>query len=330
MKRIPAGLATVLLVFGFFSAPARAAEESAQQLAEETGLGGSTTDTEQSAAELATQSGLQSPAKDNEESAAQLADQTGGAISTTDNEESAAQLAAEQGGSIGTTDTEQSAQQLLEQQEGITPTPSPSASGGSAFAEGGGVNGTVFAATAQPDGKIVIGGRFNSVNTKQRSNLARLDADGSLDATFLPKVTDGLNGSVFAVAIDSKGGILAGGLFSLAQETPRYNLVRYLPDGTLDKTFNAGNGPNGKVLAIAIQPDGSIVIGGEFSQVGTEQRRNLARFNADGTLAAALTGPDGTTGSVLSLAVLPDGNVVAGGTFQISGQVGRNILKTGN
>ncbi len=326
MKCIPAGAAILTLLFASLPIYAQDKETSAEQLAEQEGLNPGATDTDESASQLAGQEGLNPGTKDTDESASQLAGQEGLNPGTKDTDESASQLAGEDGLNPGTKDAEQSAQQLENQEEGIKTPPPSSAAGPSVFGEGEGVDGTIFAAVAQPDGKVVIGGQFENVNAQPRWNLARINADGSLDTTFLPKVTDSVNGNVFALAIDANGGILVGGLFSQAQELPRKNFVRYLPNGTLDQNFNDGNGPNGKVLAIAVQPDGKIVIGGEFSEVGTAQRRNIARFNSDTTLDGPLTGPGAVTGTIRSLAVLPSGGVIVGGEFEISGRTGRNLM----
>jgi len=201
------------------------------------------------------------------------------------------------------------------------------ATNASAFGDGLGVNGTVFAIAAQPDGKILIGGQFNAVNGIQRLNLARLNPDGTLDASFLPKPTDGTNGPVFALGILVDGRILVGGMFSEAATIAVNNLALYGADGALDRTFGEMKGPNGRVLAIAVQPDGKFVIGGEFNEVGPQPRHNLARFNADASLDAALSAASTTTGSIAALGVQPDGSLVAGGDFTVSARSSRNLLQ---
>ena len=52
------------------------------------------------------------------------------------------------------------------------------------FDPGSGVNGPVNAVVLQSDGKLVIGGQFTTVRGLSRTNIARLNADGSLDGTF--------------------------------------------------------------------------------------------------------------------------------------------------
>ena len=112
------------------------------------------------------------------------------------------------------------------------------------------------------------------------------------------------------------------------QGQPAQNFIRYLADGTLDPAITASQSPNGAVYAVAVEPDGKIVIGGEFSTVGSSERRNVARFHADGTLADAVTSANASSGAVRSLAVLPGGGVLVGGMFEVQGQTGRNLLRT--
>ena len=67
------------------------------------------------------------------------------------------------------------------------------------------VDGNVFAIVTQADGKLVIGGQFATVRGVERHNLARLNADGTLDASFNPNA----NGAVRALVIQPDGKIVA-------------------------------------------------------------------------------------------------------------------------
>ncbi|MEG0923252.1 MAG: delta-60 repeat domain-containing protein, partial [Comamonas sp.] len=65
---------------------------------------------------------------------------------------------------------------------------------------------------------------------------------------------------------------------------------------------------NGTVNSVAVQPDGKVLVGGAFTQVGGQTRNRLARLNADGSLDASFN-PD-ANGTVNSVAVQPDGKVL--------------------
>ncbi|WP_198973132.1 delta-60 repeat domain-containing protein, partial [Xylophilus sp. ASV27] len=78
------------------------------------------------------------------------------------------------------------------------------------------------------------------------------------------------------------------------------------------------------MLSLAVQPDGKVLVGGGFTQLGGQTRTYLARLNADGSLDTGFN-PDANN-AVYSLAVQPDGKVLVGGAFtQLGGQT-RNRL----
>ncbi|HEX5221785.1 MAG TPA: hypothetical protein VFZ59_19630, partial [Verrucomicrobiae bacterium] len=80
----------------------------------------------------------------------------------------------------------------------------------------------VFSLALQADGKIVLGGTFTSVNGQIRSNLARLNPDGSLDDMFIPQAA----GTVCAVALQPDGNVLVGGMFNAVGGQSRSSLAR--------------------------------------------------------------------------------------------------------
>jgi uncharacterized delta-60 repeat protein len=177
----------------------------------------------------------------------------------------------------------------------------------------------VVASVVQPDGKMIIAGRFSSVLGVPRRGIARLNADGTLDADFDPQT----NSSVLSVAVQADGKILLGGFFTTLQPngavspTPRNNIARVNADGTLDASFDPN--PNGSICSVVVQADGKILLGGSFTTlqpngaVSTTPRQNIARVNADGTLD---TGFDPTVGGgVCSVAVQADGKILLGGSF---------------
>ncbi len=81
--------------------------------------------------------------------------------------------------------------------------------------------------------------------------------------------------------------------------------------GDVDLSFDPGSGVNGAVNAVVVQPDGKVIIGGEFTTVKGLVRTNLARLNADGNGDSSFTsGP--MSYPVYSLALQPDGKVLVG------------------
>ncbi|MCU0491795.1 MAG: delta-60 repeat domain-containing protein [Chloroflexaceae bacterium] len=128
---------------------------------------------------------------------------------------------------------------------------------------------------------------------------------GSLDPQFLSGLSGG-NQRVSAVVRQPDGKILVGGDFTSMNGTARNRIARLNADGTLDSSFNPGAGADRVVEAIALQSDGKLLIGGEFTQVAGVNRSRIARLNADGTLDSSFN-PGGLDGPVWELIVQPDG-----------------------
>jgi uncharacterized delta-60 repeat protein len=184
---------------------------------------------------------------------------------------------------------------------------------------------SVVKATAiQPDGKILIGGSFSSVLTVPRNNMARLNTDGTVDLTFDPNA----NGPVNAIALQADGKILAGGVFTNIGGQTRLNMARL--DSTVGAADSFQPNPNGEVAAIVVQADGKILVGGSFNGANSfagQTRNYIARVDATTGIADAFD-PNATS-TVLSIAVQPDGKVLAGGNFFGANSIGgqpRNYL----
>lgn len=178
-----------------------------------------------------------------------------------------------------------------------------------------GLNGSCRAIATQMDGKILVAGDFNLVNGVERMRIARMEADGSLDLGFDPGY--GANGGVRAVAVQADGKILVGGLFTYFNGLYCNHIVRLNADGSLDEGFDAGNGFDGNVLALAVQPDGGILVGGDFYHVNNVLGRGLVRLHTDGSHDTSFDGGD--IPIVYALALRPDGRILVGGTFSFVG-----------
>ena len=180
------------------------------------------------------------------------------------------------------------------------------------FNPGAGANGNVLAVAVQPDGRVLAGGEFTTMNATNRARLARLNGDGKLDLSF-DVGTGGVNGTVRALALQPDGRVLIGGDFSQVGGTNRSFLARLGTNGAVDTSFAATI--NGNIHALAVQPDGKILIGGAFTQVSGTNRFSLARLNTNGTIDTSFQIGSGFNGPVHAVAVLADGRILAGGSF---------------
>ena len=183
-----------------------------------------------------------------------------------------------------------------------------------------GANNTVYSLAMQPDGKILAGGQFSRLGGQVRSGMGRINADGTLDASFNPTNS----GTVYALSMQPDGKILAGGGFSKLGGQGRSRLGRLNGDGTLDAGFNPV--ANNYVYSLVVQPDGSILVGGAFTALGGQSRPRIGRLHADGTLDADFNPV--SSGTVYALALQPDGMILVGGTFsKLGGQARTNIAR---
>lgn len=186
--------------------------------------------------------------------------------------------------------------------------------------EGGNINSLAL----QPDGKAVIAGWFFHVNGVYRSTIARLNADGTVDEGF--NAGSGADQHIYSAVVQANGKIVVAGDFSSFNGQPRKGIARLNPDGTLEDSFHSGDPAQVRGFALALQPDGTIILGGHFTTINGVPRNDVARFNPDGTLDLAFTPAGAISGTVFGVAVQPDGKIVVGGNFEAAGGSPRRAL----
>lgn len=189
---------------------------------------------------------------------------------------------------------------------------------------------TPYDVAMQPDDKIIVAGKtYNGSETGWDFALVRYRPDGSVDPGF------GRNGvvtmdfsrgddSIAGLVIQPDGKIVAAGSARIGDDY-RFALVRYLRDGALDPAFGSGgvttafSGGSASGSAVAIQPDGKIVVAGNASGFA------LARYNPNGSLDSGF-GSSGTVtitlgsdpfGRASDIALQPDGKIVLAGTDRL-------------
>ncbi len=220
--------------------------------------------------------------------------------------------------------------------------------------------GTVNSVGILNSGEIIIGGKFQSVNVGAlRNYFAAFNNDGTVSMNVYQNglnnevycvatsnnsyaygglftryyndiyINNPLNGSVKVIAYQSDGKTLIGGDFTTCGTTTTNGFTR-LVSGHLDTTFNqAGIGVGGKVSAIALQPDGKIIIAGSFSQYGGVARKGIARLNSNGTLDTTFTPPatvvfGGNNPGFRAIAIQSNGKIIIGGGISSFNGITRN------
>ena len=180
----------------------------------------------------------------------------------------------------------------------------------------------------QADGKILVGGIFNSIGGQTRNNIARLDATTGLADSFDPNA----NSTVYSIAVQADGKILAGGTFGNIGGQTRSQIGRL--DGTtgLADSFDPNISPHvAGIPSIAVQADGKILLGGYFTTVtpnggAAVARNNIARLEIDGRVDQTLDLNIVANRHVHATVVQPDGKILIGGSFGTVLGVTRNNI----
>ena len=178
-------------------------------------------------------------------------------------------------------------------------------------------SGSVQRFAVQPDGKIAFVGRTGVFGGENAGGIGRLLSDGSKDDDFFDQGPGADVIAVRSIARQPDGKLIVVGDFTSVRGTSVNRIARLNADGTLDTSFNIGAaGPDAVVKDVVVQPDGKIVIGGNFANVNGTPRQGVARLNADGTLDTSFftSAPSGTnTIEVETLALQLDGKILIGG-----------------
>ena len=181
------------------------------------------------------------------------------------------------------------------------------------FNIGLGADAIVESVLIQPDGKVVVGGRFSVFNGVAHNRLVRLNTDGSIDASFTTGA--GFDKNVYCIKIQSDSKLLVGGSFVNYKGSAAKRIIRLNADGSLDASFAIGSGfSNGDVRAFLIQPDGRVLIGGTFSGTynGTAVKR-LIRVLPTGAFDISFSANLNST--LYSMCFTPNHKLMIGGNF---------------
>jgi len=171
----------------------------------------------------------------------------------------------------------------------------------------------VRAIALQSDGHVLIGGYFSQAGGATHGSLARYSSTGAFDASF-PNLPGNVPASVLVMQVAPDDSVYVNGSDAI---------VKLHANGTLDATFSAAS-TDSSVNGMLLQPDGKLLIGGIFQQVGGQPRHALARLNANGTLDTAFADlhfsfdADNPHGYLYGLAAQADGRIVAIGNFTLA------------
>lgn len=179
-------------------------------------------------------------------------------------------------------------------------------------------NAVIFSIVVQTDGKIIVGGQFNTFNGLPENAIIRLNSNGSKDSTF--KWTS-IYSQVTSIAMQPDGKMIISGMFvDPNSNSSGKKIMRLNADGLIDNTFILGTllSKNDDYYdmfsAIAIQPDGKIIVGGEFSHHNGDLSLNIIRLNSNGSRDTTFNTAGGES-NINSISLHTNGKISIGGSF---------------
>ena len=185
-------------------------------------------------------------------------------------------------------------------------------------------NAAVRGGCIEPNGNILIGGFFTTVNGLTRKNLARLKPNGTVDSNFT--VGTGANNEVTAIASNGQK-IAISGFFSQYNGNARSGFAYLNSDGTLDTSFTNPTWSS-SIYNQVVLPNGKVLVGGNFSSFHNAPTNRIARLNTDGSVDTSFHPGSGASSLVKTIVVQPDNKILVGGAFTIfNGQPYNGIVR---
>jgi uncharacterized delta-60 repeat protein len=169
------------------------------------------------------------------------------------------------------------------------------------------ISSTLLRVAQQSTGKVVVMGQLNGTSTYV---VSRINGDGSPDPGF--STGSGFNGVITDMAVQADDKIIACGVFTAYAGNTVGRIVRLLPDGQIDPSFNTGSGFVGQVNCVRVQPDGKVLVGGTFTQFNGSTGSRLIRLNSDGSRDMGFNAT--MSGNVRRIALRADGRILIGYT----------------
>lgn len=209
------------------------------------------------------------------------------------------------------------------------------------FNPGTGVDNDVKAIEVQADNKVIVAGYFSKVNNITKNNVARLNADGSVDTSFTANTDSSVwdisqgESTIYDPFSALSGHFFLGGQFTSVNGSERRHVAKLTPAGSLDTSFNTGAGITSgtRVWTVAALPESKVLVGGDFTAFNSSNYSNLVRLSASGAVDTSFSIGSGANSIVTSLVVQPDGKYLVGGAFTTFNNTGHSgivrLLNTG-
>lgn len=192
----------------------------------------------------------------------------------------------------------------------------------------GSTNGIVNCLTVLPDGRIAAGGVFSRARGSDSGGIALFKANGDGVSRSEFSAGAGADNIVYTVAAQPDGKILVGGLFTTFSGSTANRIVRLNANGSVDSGFTVGSGADDAVYSIVVQPDGKILVAGNFLEFGGTPVDRIVRLQANGSIDSTFDPGTGPDDRITGLALSDDGTILVYGYFtEFDGQTRGRVVR---
>jgi uncharacterized delta-60 repeat protein len=129
--------------------------------------------------------------------------------------------------------------------------------------------------------KIYVAGSFTSYKSVSASRVVCLNPNGTRNTDF--SVGTGFNNITYALELDADGNLYVAGIFTAYKSITHNRIIRLLPTGDVDATFDNSIGFNDQVRSLKLDNNGKLYVGGLFTQYKGNTETRIIRLNDDGT-----------------------------------------------
>lgn len=174
---------------------------------------------------------------------------------------------------------------------------------------------SVLSLESDDEGSWFVGGSFSVFDGLNQGRLAKISSEGEHDIAYLSSGV-GFDNSVLCVLPLSDKKTIVGGNFKKFNGEKTSRITCLLEDGSVDATFNPEKlETNNLVKTIALQADGKIVVGGNFTKYNDIAINRIVRINRTGQIDNSFNVGEGCNGQVYSLAIQNDQKILVAGNF---------------
>jgi uncharacterized delta-60 repeat protein len=173
---------------------------------------------------------------------------------------------------------------------------------------------TIYSLCESTD-SFFVGGSFSFFDDLKQGKLAKISAIGELDSGYLTAGV-GFDKAVDKIVPLGNGSYIAFGSFTQFNGKPVNRIAKLTANGELDSTFNPNqSGFDSTVKEVIVQPDGKLLVAGNFIKYNGVSIKRLVRLNPDGSVDASFNTGTSFNYMVYSIALQPDGKIMVAGSF---------------